>query len=89
MTEDERELATVLVEALQLEDKDPATIDPQQALFGEYDKSWGLDSIDALEIALAVRQKYGVEMRAEDDETRSAFASLHALSAYIATHRAH
>lgn len=89
MTEAERELAGLLIEALHLEDKNPDRIDPGQALFGDYESSWGLDSIDALEIALAVQQKYGVEMRAEDESSHQAFASLRALSAYIGQHRTH
>ena len=83
----ERELAAVLIEALNLEDKDAATIDPDAPLFSPFEGGWGLDSIDALEIALAVQQKYGVELRAEDDESRKAFASLRTLAAYVAARR--
>jgi len=88
MTEAERELAALLIAALQLEDRTPDSVDPEAPLFGSYDTGWGLDSIDALEMALAIQQKYGVEMRAEDERSREAFASLRALSAYIATHHA-
>lgn len=84
MTKTERDLAGLLIETLQLEDKTVDTIDPDQALFGDYENSWGLDSIDALEIALAVQQKYGIEMRAEEESTHQAFASLRALTAYVA-----
>ncbi|MDN5874371.1 MAG: phosphopantetheine-binding protein [Sinobacteraceae bacterium] len=87
MTEAEKDLAALLIEALQLEDKHVDEIDPEQALFGDYESSWGLDSIDALEIALAVQQKYGVEMRAEEESTRQAFTSLRTLHAYIEAQR--
>ncbi len=83
----ERALAATLIEALNLEDKDAATIDPDAPLFSPHDGGWGLDSIDALEIALAVQQHYGVEMRAEDEQSRKAFASIRALAAHVAAHR--
>ena len=76
----ELEMAELLVEALNLEDIAAADIDPQQALFGE---GLGLDSIDALEIALAISQKYGIQMQAEDESDRSAFATLASLTAYV------
>lgn len=87
MTESEHELAALLIASLQLEDKTLDDIDPEAPLFGSYDTGWGLDSIDALEMALAIQQKYGVEMRAEDESSRQAFASLRTLSAFIAAHR--
>lgn len=83
MTETEEELAQLLITSLQLEDKTINSIDPEAPLFGSYDTGWGLDSIDALEMALAVQQKYGVEMRAEDENSRQAFSSLRSLRAYI------
>jgi acyl carrier protein len=88
MRDSERELAALLIEALNLEDKRVEYVDPAAPLFGEQSAGWGLDSIDALEIALAVQQKYGVELRAEDESTRRAFASLSALVDYIAQKRA-
>ena len=87
MRDSERELASLLIAALNLEDKRVEDIDPAAPLFGEHTAGWGLDSIDALEIALAVQQKYGVELRAEDEATRQAFASLTALADYIAQRR--
>lgn len=88
MRDSERELASLLIAALNLEDKRVEEIDPAAPLFGEHTAGWGLDSIDALEIALAVQQQYGVELRAEDEATRRAFASLTALADYIAQRRA-
>jgi acyl carrier protein len=83
----ERELAATLIEALNLEDRDAATIELDAPLFSPFDGGWGLDSIDALEIALAVQQKYGVELRAEDEESRKAFASLRTLALYVTARR--
>ncbi|HHM06006.1 MAG TPA: acyl carrier protein [Gammaproteobacteria bacterium] len=87
-SEQERELAAVLVSALDLDDVDPADIDPQAPLFGvDAPDSLGLDSIDALEIALAVAQNYGVQLKADDENNRAIFASLRALSEHIAANR--
>ena len=83
ITAAERELADLLVEVLNLEGRDPASMDPAAPLFSEQGGGWGLDSIDALEIALALQQKYGVVLRSEDEGTRRAFASLRALGEYV------
>lgn len=83
----ERDMAALLIEALHLEDRDPATVDPAAPLFGDSAGSWGLDSIDALEIALAIQQKYGIELKADNEATKRAFASLRALTDYIAAQR--
>ena len=76
----EQDLARLIVDSLRLEVL-PESIDPEAALFGE---GLGLDSIDMLEIALAVSKRYGVELRSEN---RAALASLQALAAHIARHR--
>ena len=80
----ERQLADLLVESLNLEGVDAAGIDPQALLFGE---GLGLDSIDALELALAVSKQYGFQLRSDSDENRRIFGSLAALSAHIEQHR--
>ena len=77
------EVAELLVEALNLEDISAAEIDPQESLFGA---GLGLDSIDALEIALAISQKYGVQMQADDQNTRNAFTNLVTLTDFIHAH---
>lgn len=81
-TEDglEQDLAKLIVDSLRLEML-PVNIDPKAALFGE---GLGLDSIDMLEIALAVSKRYGVELRSEN---KAALASLRALATHIAQHR--
>ncbi len=80
----EQMLAELIVTAVNLEDVDPAQIDPEAPLFND---GLGLDSIDALEIALEIGKRYGVQLRADDAENRSVFASLRALSGFIESRR--
>jgi acyl carrier protein len=80
----EQALARLLVENLNLEDVDPAGIDPEAPLFGD---GLGLDSIDALELSLAIGKQYGVQLKSDGDDNRRVFASLRALSAHIEQHR--
>jgi acyl carrier protein len=82
-SENEQELAVLIVEALNLEDIDPAEIDPEEPLFGE---GLALDSIDALELALAITQKYDVQLKADDANMQKAFGTLKTLNAYIEEH---
>lgn len=79
-TESELKMAELLVEALNLEDMDADEIDPEEQLFGD---GLGLDSIDALEISLAISKEYGVQIKAEDEGTREAFATLRSLTAFV------
>ena len=81
----ERELADLLVESLNLEDVEAGAIDPEAPLFNT---GLGLDSIDALELALAISKKYGFQLRSDSDENRRIFASLRALSAHVETNKA-
>ncbi len=76
----ETALANLIVKTLNLE-VDPATIDPEAPLYGE---GLGLDSIDMLELSLAVTQTYGVKLRSDDKNNAEIFSSLRALSRYIA-----
>jgi acyl carrier protein len=76
----ERELADLMVESLNLEDVEAGAIDPEAPLFNT---GLGLDSIDALELALAISKKYGFQLRSDSDENRRIFASLRALSAHV------
>ncbi len=75
----EQEMAAVIVDSLQLE-IDAARIVPQDPLFIE---GLGLDSIDALELALAISRRYGVELRSDDARNGEIFASLRSLSAHV------
>jgi acyl carrier protein len=81
----ERELAELLVDSLNLEDVQPGEIDPEAPLFNA---GLGLDSIDALELALAISKRYGFQLRSDNDENRRIFASLRALSAHIEQNKA-
>lgn len=83
-TDAERELAELMVESLNLEDVAPADIDPEAPLFNA---GLGLDSIDALELALAISKRYGFQLRSDNDENRKIFASLRALSAHVQQHK--
>lgn len=79
----EAEVAALIVQAVNL-DTQPRDIDPVAPLFGE---GLGLDSIDLLEIALAVSQRYGCELRSDDPDNARIFASLRNLAAHIAERR--
>jgi len=80
----EREVAALIVECLNLEGVAPEQIVPTEALFND---GLGLDSIDALEIALAISQKYGFQLRSDDERNDSIFATLRSLSEHIAENR--
>lgn len=87
-SEQEGQLATLLVDALDLEDIRAEDIGPDAPLFGlEGQDCLGLDSIDALEIALAIEQNFGVKLKADDENNKGIFASLRSLSNYINAHR--
>lgn len=76
----EQELAQLIVENLNLENVTPESIDPVAPLFGG---ELGLDSIDALELALAVSKRYGIQLRSDNPDNRRVFGSLRALSEHI------
>lgn len=80
----ERELADLLVEVLHLEVA-ASDIDPGAPLFG--DQGLGLDSIDILEIAVAISKKYGFKLRSDDPDNDRIFGSLRALASHIAERR--
>lgn len=80
LTEQEVDIAGLIIEALNLEDMQPADIDPADYLFGE---GLGLDSIDALEIALAIKQKFGINIKSGDTDNTKIFSSLASLSNFI------
>ena len=76
---EEFELARLIVDTLNLE-FDLSDVEPDTALYGE---GLGLDSIDILEVALAVSQRYGVTLHADDENNTEIFKSVRALSDYI------
>lgn len=81
----EHALATLLVDSLGIEHAKPADIDPEAALFGD---GLGLDSIDALELSLAIGKEYGVQLKSDNDDNKRIFSSLRSLSVHIEQHRA-
>ena len=79
----EREVAELIVSALQLE-VSPEDIAPGGALFGE---GLGLDSIDALELSMAIAREYGIELKSEQARGQQVFESLRSLATFIGAHR--
>jgi len=77
------EVAQLVVTALNF-DMAAADIDPDAPLYGD---GLDLDSIDILEIALAVSKKYGFQLRADNEDNAAIYASLRSLAQYIAAHR--
>lgn len=82
--DNERELARLIVEALKLEGVTADQIEPEAPLFGA---GLGLDSLDMLEISMAVEQRYGVKLRSDDPNNEQVFASLRNLCRHIQQHR--
>jgi len=80
MTDLEHELAALIVESLALHDVNPADLDRDTPLFNE---GLGLDSVDALELAMAVHKKYGVQIKADDPSVREAFHCIGSLATHI------
>ncbi|MEP5230816.1 MAG: phosphopantetheine-binding protein [Alloalcanivorax sp.] len=80
----EHELKALIISTLDLEDITTADIDSEAPLFGE---GLGLDSIDALELGLAIAKTYDVKMDADNEETRQHFASIKALAAFVQENR--
>lgn len=79
----EREMAVLIVSTLQLE-VEPSAIELDEPLFRE---GLGLDSIDALELALAISRRYGFELRSDDERNHQIFASLRSLTRHVAQNR--
>jgi acyl carrier protein len=75
------QIKELIVSALELEDIKPENIVDSEPIFGS---GLGLDSIDALELGVALKKKFGVKFAAESEDNRKHFASVDALAAYIA-----
>lgn len=83
MSEAELELAQMIITTLDL-DLRAEEISPEAPLFGD---GLGLDSIDVLEVALAVSRRYGVKLRSDDEASERIFSSLRSLNQHIQEHR--
>jgi acyl carrier protein len=79
LNQEESKLARLIIETLNLE-IDVGDLEPETPLYGD---GMGLDSIDILEVALAVSQQYGVTLHADDEDNTKIFASIRSLSEYI------
>ncbi len=80
----ELEVAQMIVEILNLEDVSAEEIEPDAPLFRD---GLGLDSIDALELSLGIKQKYGIQLKADDENITAIFSSLAKLTRYIVENR--
>ena len=80
----ETEIKQLLIESLNLEDMTPEQIPADEPLFV---KGLGLDSIDALELGLALQKRYGVKLSADAEQTRQHFASIQALARFVQAQR--
>jgi acyl carrier protein len=80
----EHEIKQVIIESLHLDGVTPAAIDATAPLFVE---GLGLDSIDALELAMEIRKRYGVRTSPEEAKNREIFASVRSLATFVSLHR--
>jgi acyl carrier protein len=80
----ETEIKKIIIEALMLEDTTLADIESEGALF---ESGLGLDSIDALEIAIALENRYGVTVEDDPEKNREIFASVRSLARFVRDHR--
>ncbi len=79
------EIKQLIIDSLGLEDLGPDDIVADQPLFGE---GLGLDSVDALELGLAIQKRFGIKIDADAKDTRKHFASVDSLAAFVSASRA-
>jgi acyl carrier protein len=80
----EQQIKELIIDVLMLEDVTPADIESQAALFVD---GLGLDSIDALELAMALEERYGVKIGDDPEQNQKIFASVHNLAAFVTENR--
>jgi acyl carrier protein len=80
MTPEQQETAQIIIDAVNLEDITAEEIDPNAPIFND---GLGLDSIDALEISLVLRQRYGIKIKSGDTNIENIFSSVAKLTNYI------
>jgi acyl carrier protein len=85
MSDIENELKEMIVQTLMLKDVQPQGIDVDAPLFAE---GLGLDSIDALELAVEIGRRYKVQIKSDDERNREIFRSVRTLAAFIAEEKA-
>lgn len=86
MADLEREVKELIVNALNLEDVTPDDIESDEPLFG---KGLGLDSIDGLELGVAIRKKYGIKVQGSKEEIRAIFETVRSFARYLAGQESH
>lgn len=86
MADLERELKELIVSSLNLEDVAPEDIDSGEPLF---EKGLGLDSIDGLELGMAIRKKYGIKVQGSKEEIRTIFETVGSIARYLAEQKSH
>jgi acyl carrier protein len=84
MSDMEIEIKKMIIEALALEDVSPDQIDSAEPLFGD---GLGLDSIDALELGVAIRRQYGIHIESVNEELKAHFSNVRSLARFIETQR--
>ncbi|WP_339515920.1 phosphopantetheine-binding protein [Pseudomonas sp. RL_15y_Pfl2_60] len=85
MSELQLEIKNLIIESLGLEDIAAEDIKAEQPLFGD---GLGLDSVDALELGLAIQKRFGIKIDAEDKNTREHFANVANLAAFVSARQA-
>ena len=80
-----RDIKLLIIDALGLEDISPEDIGDEQTLFGD---GLGLDSVDALELGLAIQKKYGIKIDADAKDTRNHFTNVASLAAFVTAKQA-
>jgi acyl carrier protein len=81
-TPSEADMKALIIDVLNLEDVAPEDIAADEELFGN--TGLALDSIDALEIGVALQKRYGIKIDSEDKRLRSHFQTIRALVAFVA-----
>jgi acyl carrier protein len=85
MSDIENDLKSMIVQTLMLKDIQPQEIDVDKPLFAD---GLGLDSIDALELAVEIARRYKVQIKSDDERNREIFRSVRTLAAFIAEEKA-
>ncbi len=85
MSDLNRDIKLLIIDALGLEDISADDIGDEQTLFGE---GLGLDSVDALELGLAIQKKYGIKIDADAKDTRNHFTNVASLAAFVTVKQA-
>ncbi|MCF6775315.1 phosphopantetheine-binding protein [Thiotrichales bacterium 19X7-9] len=88
MSEFEDEIKQMVIDVLNLEDLTPEDIQADQPLFGDDDNGLGLDSIDALELGVAIKKRYNITIDSDNEATKKHFENIHNLAVFILNNKA-